>query len=205
MNKPDSGQDVLRERLASPPNRISLVEIPVARVALEAIFAALAAAILYVSLYGDLPYHDVARFANQVNSGRFVWDIGHIFLQPATLLWHKYLGFGEAAEASQKHINTFATASGIGLFYAMLQWLGIPRWQRVFAAVLVMTSCSLVILAPSGHMKLLAFPFVNAALFVLIRWEREKSTDSCRGLIMGAVLLAVAASFLASALATRLS
>ena len=168
----------------------------------EALFTAFATALLYISLYGELPYHDVARFANQVNSGHFVWDIGHIFLQPATLLWHIYLGFGEGAEASQQHINTFATATGIGIFYATLQSLGIARWQRVFAAVLVMASCSLVILAPSGHMKLLAFPFVNAALFVMIRWERERQTASGRGLITGAVLLATAASFLASALAT---
>lgn len=168
----------------------------------EAVLAALAAAFFYVRLYGELPYHDVARFANQVNSGHFVWDIGHIFLQPATLLWHSHLGFGEAAEASQRHINTFATAAGIGIFYALLQWLGIVRRQRVFAAVLVIASSSLVILAPSGHMKLLAFPFVNAALFILICWERATRTDAGYGLITGAVLLAVAACFLASALAT---
>jgi hypothetical protein len=172
----------------------------------EALLAALAAAVLYACLYGELPYHDVARFAAQVNSGRFVWDIGHIFLQPATLAWHRYLGFGEAAEASQKHINTFATAAGIGIFYALLQWLDVPRSKRVLAAAVVAASYSLIILAPSGHMKLLAFPFVNGSLFMLVRWEARRrmpgdfGVGSC--LIAGAVLLALAASFLASALAT---
>ncbi len=171
----------------------------------EALIAAFVAAALYISLYSELPFHDVARFAAQVNSGHFVWDIGHIFLQPATLLWHIYLGFGEAAESSQKHINTFATASAIGIFYALLQRLDIPRWERVFATLLVMTSCSIVILAPSAHMKLLAFPFVNAALYVLVGWEQaEARSDGAHAgrLLAGAGLLAVAASFLASALAT---
>jgi hypothetical protein len=172
----------------------------------ETLLAALAAAVLYVSLYGELPYHDVARFAAQINSGRFVWDIGHILLQPATLLWHVYLGFGETAEASQKHINTFATAAGIGVFHALLQWLDVPRWKRVCATAVVAASYSLIILAPSGHMKLLAFPFVNASLFMLMRWEPRRRTPSGIGVdgcfLAGAVLLALAAAFLASALAT---
>jgi hypothetical protein len=170
----------------------------------EAGCAAIAAALLYRSLYGELPYHDVERFANQVNSGRYIWDIGHIFMQPATLLWHKYLGFGEAAETSQKHINTAATALAVGLFYALLQRLEIPRRDRVFATMLVIGSGSLITLAPSGHMKLLAFPFMNAALFVMVGWEHgsARGTASMRGLTIGAGLIAIAAAFLASAAAT---
>jgi hypothetical protein len=170
---------------------------------LEATCAAIVAALLYRSLYGELPYHDVERFANQVNSGRFVWDIGHIFMQPATLLWHQYLGFGEAAETSQKHINTAAAALAIGLFYGLLQRLEVARRDRVFATLLVMGSGSLITLAPTGHMKLLAFPFMNAALFVLVGWERgsARGNGSLRDLAIGAGLIAVAATILASALA----
>jgi hypothetical protein len=170
----------------------------------EATSAAIVAALLYRSLYGELPYHDVERFANQVNSGQFVWDIGHIFMQPATLLWHKYLGFGEAAETSQKHINTVAAALAVGLFYGLLQRLEVARWDRVFATLLVMGSGSLITLAPSGHMKLLAFPFMNAALFVLVGWERAsaRGNGSMRDLAIGAGLIAVAAVFLASAAVT---
>ncbi len=188
--------------LRSAPSRFRPRFAPLA----EALLAALAAAMLYAGLYGELPHHDVARFVAQINSGRFVWDIGHIFLQPATLVWHTHLGFGETAEASQKHINTFATAAGIGIFYALLQWLGVSAWQRVLATVVVACSFSLIVLAPSGHMKLLAFPFVNASLFMLVRWEARRGMPSGPGLggclFAGAVLLALAASFLASALAT---
>lgn len=172
---------------------------------LEAFCAFLVGGLFYVGLYGELPYHDVARFASQVESGVYVWDIGHFFLQPATLLWHKYLGFGESAQDSQKHINTFATAAGIGVFYALTQFMGIVRWQRIAATILLMGSTSLIILAPSGHMKLLAFPFVNAALYFAVAWERGRAEDGLphwRELLLAAAFLAIAAAFLASCLAT---
>ncbi len=171
----------------------------------EPLLAFIAALAFYIALYGELPYHDVARFAAQVESGRYVWDIAHIFLQPATLLWHQYLGFGETAEVSQKHINTFATALGIGVFYVLTQRMEIIRWQRIVATILVMSSTSLIILAPSGHMKLLAFPFVNAALYLAVVWERGSARDGTRQihtLVLSAIFLAIASSFLASCLAT---
>ncbi|HEY2618281.1 MAG TPA: hypothetical protein VGI78_13150 [Acetobacteraceae bacterium] len=54
----------------------------------------------------ELPYHDVAKLSQQINAGTYLWDMAHIFMQPATLLWHRLLGFGESAEESQKHINS---------------------------------------------------------------------------------------------------
>jgi len=194
---------------------MSLVTHPVAippaktehwRRAVEPAIAFLATALFYIALYGELPYHDVARFVGQVEGGTYVFDIAHVLLQPATLLWHTYLGAGEPAELSQKHINTFATAAGIAIFIAMLARLSVPAWQRVFASILVATSCSLIILAPSGHMKLVAFPFVNASLYVAMMWERRAAAGSGAPthlwqLILAGVLLAIAAAFLVSCLA----
>ena len=99
----------------------------------EPLLAFLLALAFYASLYARLPYHDVARFVDQIESNRFVWDIGHIFMQPATLLWHRWLGFGEPPAMSQKHINSFATAAAIGVFYALLMRLRLPAWQRILA------------------------------------------------------------------------
>ncbi len=173
--------------------------------AVEPLLAFLLALAFYVSLYAGLPYHDVARLVAQIESNRFVWDIGHIFLQPATLLWHRWLGFGEAAVMSQKHINSFATAAAIGIFYALLMRLRLPGWQRILAAALLAGSCSLITLAPTGHMKLLAFPFINAGLYALVVWEQRLAAGervSRRLLILGAVWLGLGAAFLASVLAT---
>lgn len=86
----------------------------------QPVLAALAAVAFYVSLYGQLPYCDVIRFIAQIDSGKFVLNMGHVWLQPVTLLWHWYLGFGETAEHSQKHINTAFAAAGIGVFYFAL-------------------------------------------------------------------------------------
>lgn len=172
----------------------------------EPALAFLGACAFYVSIYGDLPYHDVERFVRQIDGGNYVWDIGHIFMQPATLLWHRYLGAGEPAELSQKHINTFATGLAVAIFYALQLRLRVPAWQRIAASVLVAASCSLVTLAPTAHMKLLAFPFMNASLYFLVVWERRAHADGPGGgtgeLILAAVLMALAAAFLASCLAT---
>ncbi len=171
----------------------------------EIVVAFVAALIFYVALYGEMPYHDVERFRLQVESGRFVWDIGHIFLQPATLLWHRYLGFGETAVASQRHINTFATALAVAIFHALLLRLQIPPWQRIAATALLAGSGSIITLAPTGHMKLLAFPFVNGALYLGVVWERacaRRTAPPARLWLGCAALLGLGASFLASVLAT---
>ena len=166
-----------------------------------AVFAAGLA--FYISLYGDLQYHDVPRFIAQVESGHYVWDIGHIFLQPATLLWHQYLGFGESAEMSQKHINSVATAAALAVFYLLLLRLEIPLWRRIAATILVAVSANIITLAPTGHMKLLAFPFLNGAILQSVLWERQLSAHRKAGdhrLWAAAFLLAVGAAFLASCL-----
>ncbi len=163
----------------------------------------MAAGCFYVALYGELPFHDAAGLSDKVNSGRYLWDIAHIFMQPATLLWHRLLGFGETAEQSQKHINTFATAAAIAIFHYTLCRLNVPALHRVLSSLLLAASCSLITLAPSGHMKLLAFPFVNAALFLLIVWERESpEPGASRRLVGCAIFLGLGGAFLASSLAT---
>ncbi len=198
----------MAERRSAQPNA--------AATAIEVLIVFLATGCFYVSLYGQLPYHDVFRFAAQINSGRFVWDIGHIFLQPVTLLWHRYLGFGETAISSQKHINTFATAAGLAVFYLLMLRLGVPRLQRVGGTVLVAAAFGVMTLAPSGHMKMLMFPFLNGSIFQLTLWEVESThgagstlgAGSTRGAAasdrrvwQAALLLAFAATFHASCLA----
>ena len=166
----------------------------------EPVFAWLAAAAFYVGLYGQLPYHDVFRFIAQIDSNQFVWDMGHVWLQPVTLLWHRYLGFGESAEQSQKHINTVFAAAGVAVFYASLMKFEIPAWRRIVATALVAASCNILTLAPTGHMKLLAFPFLTAGFYYAVAWERaERKSNS--DLIRAGILMALAACFHSSVLA----
>lgn len=182
------------------------VSSPRARaVVVEAVAVFLAAVVFYVVWYSPVPYHDVFRFRAQIESGKPVWDIAHVWLQPATLWWHRHLGFGESAVASQRHINTFATALAIALFDVLLLRLRRSGWERFWACLLLAGSASVMLLAPTGHMKLVAFPFINAALLVMVQWERarELGTPPPRILLpLGCLLLAVAAAFLVSALAT---
>ena len=166
----------------------------------EPVFAWLAAAAFYCALYGQLPYHDVFRFIAQIDSGKFVWDMGHVWLQPVTLLWHRYLGFGESAEQSQKHINTVFAAAGVAVFYAGLMKFEIPAWRRIVATALVAASCNILTLAPTGHMKLLAFPFLTAGFYYAVAWERAERKSN-GDLIRAGILMALAACFHSSVLA----
>ncbi|MBV9747383.1 MAG: hypothetical protein JO157_01090 [Acetobacteraceae bacterium] len=160
------------------------------------------AGLFYVSLYGELPYHDAVRFAEQLSSDRFVYDIGHVLLQPAALLWHRWLGFGEPVMTSQKHISTVAAAAAIAIFYGLLVRLGTARWLAVLAAALVAASCGIITLAPSAHFKLVALPFVTAALAVLTLAEVEERAHRPAVALAGGALLAVGAGFFAGTLTT---
>ncbi|HXP12621.1 MAG TPA: hypothetical protein VN795_03105 [Stellaceae bacterium] len=167
---------------------------------IEPALAFLAAASFYVSLYGELPYHDVFRFIAQIDSGKYFWDMGHVWLQPVTLLWHHYLGFGESAEQSQKHINTVFAAAGVAVFYASLMKFEVPGWRRVLATALVAASCNILTLAPTGHMKLLAFPFLTAGFYYAVAWERGVRKSDL-DLVRSGIFLALAACFHSSVLA----
>lgn len=171
--------------------------------AVQVSLAFLGAALFYFSLYGQLPFHDAVGDAQQLDAGKFTWDIGHIFMEPVALLWHRYLGFGEESQLTLKHINTFSTAAAVAIFYATLLRLRLPAWQRILGSALLAGSSSILILAPCGMPKLEAFPFVNAALFALIGWERiDDGRSGIASLVTAGVLLAMAGAFLASALAT---
>jgi hypothetical protein len=168
------------------------------RALIEPLLAFLACAAFYVSLYGELPYHDVFRFIAQIDSGKYVWDMGHVWLQPVTLLWHQYLGFGESAEQSQKHINTVFAAAGVAVFYVLLLKFEVPLLRRIVATALVAASCNILTLAPTGHMKLLALPFLTASFYYAASWERDLTRDAIarRGdLVRSAVFLALASAF----------
>ncbi len=168
----------------------------------EILLAFVLAALFYVSLYGELSYHDAARFAAQLSSGRFVYDLGHVLLEPAALLWHRYLGFGEPVMASQKHINTVATAAAIAIFYGLLLRLGTARWLAVFAAALVAGSCGIITLAPSAHFKLVTLPFATGALALLTGAETNGRARHPAVALAAGALLAVSAGFFAGMLTT---
>jgi hypothetical protein len=166
---------------------------------IEACIAAGIAALLYFSLQGEMPYHDAQRFINQTSSGAFVWDIGHILLQPTALMLHKCLGL--EAVTALKTFSTLSTAAAVGIFHLLLLRLNLPRWQPILGTMILAGCCSVLTLAPSAHPKLAAFPYINGAFLCLCLAER-RGMRSIRRLALGGALLAVGAAYLASALAT---
>lgn len=165
----------------------------------EALLVATLATGAYFALQGELPYHDANKWVDQVGDGLFVWDIGHILLEPAALLLRRWSGADPATVL--KALSSVSTAVAVGLFHLLLLRLGVRRWQAVLGTLLLAASCSVLTLAPSAHPKLVAFPFINGALLCLCIAERRRDGATCL-LLLGGILLALGAAFLASALAT---
>lgn len=168
---------------------------------LAACISSVLTALLYFSLQGELPYHDAWRFANQVGSGVFVWDIAHILLQPTAMWLHKWTSLDPVK--ALKLLSSVATAVAVGVFHLLLLKLKVPRWQAVVGTVILACCCSVLTLAPSAHPKLVAFPFINGAFLCLLLAERRNFKGApITLLVAGGVLLGMAAGFLVSALAT---
>jgi hypothetical protein len=184
INTPFATQPVTRWQISPPA---------------EALLAMVIAALVYYALQGQLPYHDAQRFTNQVSGGVFVWDIGHILLQPTAMLLHQWSGADPVT--TLKMLSSLSTAAAVGLFHLLLLRLDLPRWQAVLGTLILAGCCSVLTLAPSAHPKLAAFPFVNGAFLCLCISER-RGTRSTSLLVLGGVLLALGAGFLASVLAT---
>lgn len=138
----------------------------------------LAVAVFYVSLFAELGEDDTERFIASVAAGEFEWDAAHIWMQPATVLWHRYLSFGSTALMSQKVINTVATVAALTIFHALLIQLRAQLWSRIALTFIAAASFNLISLAPTGHMKLIAFPFLALSLWQAVAWEIEIRTES---------------------------
>ena len=167
----------------------------------QALLAALLAAFFYTALHSELPIDDTDRFTPHIAAGVFEWDPSHLLMQPAVVLWHRYLGFGETARASQERFNAFCAALSLGIFYFLLLRLGVgPAW-RVLLTALAACSYNLLNLATSGHIKLAVLPFLTLSLAHAMLWERDETAGgSGRGglLAASAVELGIACVFLIS-------
>jgi hypothetical protein len=165
----------------------------------EALGVGVLAASLYVGCYSELPIDDTSRFTASIAAGRFEWDPAHLFMQPAAVLWHRWLGFGSALD-SQHHINTFCAALSIGLFHLLLWRLRVATGVRLAMSAIAATAYNVLNLASSGHIKLTVFPFLTAALFAAQLWEVRASAGSAgrgaRLLLVSGVALGVGTALL---------
>jgi len=169
----------------------------------QCVVVALIAFWLYTTLYSKLPIDDTSRFTQSVAEGRFEWDATHLFMQPATVQWHRYIDWGNDALLSQHHVNSAAAAASLSLlFYLMIQ-LKISFWERLVLTCAAGSAFFLLNLATSGHMKLVALPFLTFSLIAATRWELEDLNEVRRRwrlLLMSAVSLAVATLCLANSI-----
>lgn len=162
----------------------------------------LVAAIVDVCLYSALQIDDTWRYTASVAAGQFEWDASHLLMQPATVLWHAVFGMGGDALLSQKAINTFSTALSLSIFFVLLRKLNVNTLFSITLVVIAATSRYPLELATSGHMKMTTAPWLAAALYHCVLWEKaindqsQRLTDYKNHLIYAAVFLAIGTAFL---------
>ena len=156
--------------------------------------------LFYRSLYSEVPTDDVALYAATLEADRFRWQVYHIFLQPAVLIWHRVFGDGGDVIRSMSQINTLAAATGLAVFYFLLCRLGYGLWLRIVVTGIAVVSFNVLALAPTPHIKMLALPFLALALYHAALWEHAavrggKVIDWYR-LTMSAAALGMSTAFL---------
>jgi hypothetical protein len=165
----------------------------------EALAAAVLSFLLYTGLGSELPIDDTLSYGPHIAAGVFEWDASHLLMQPAVVLWHRYLGFGGTARASQERFNAFCAAVALGIFYLLLVRLGVSAGRRVLLTALAACSYNLFNLATSGHIKLAVLPFLALSLFHAVLWERDELAGGAGRfgfLAASAVELGLACAFL---------
>ncbi|HEX9943608.1 MAG TPA: hypothetical protein VGG03_16470 [Thermoanaerobaculia bacterium] len=165
----------------------------------QALIVCALAVLLYASLHAELPIDDTDRFSPSIAAGVFEWDASHLLMQPAVVLWHRFLSFGDPARSSQERFNAFCAALSLGIFYLLLFRLGVGVARRVLLTALAALSYNLLNLATSGHIKLAVLPFLAVSLYHATLWEgdeRGAGTGGTIRLTAAAVGLGIAAAFL---------
>jgi hypothetical protein len=155
----------------------------------------------YISLYSPLEYDDTYRFIRSVSEGIFEWDASHILMQPVTVVWHMIIGSDDAV-FSQRSINTVSAAISFSIFYVLLYRLGVDATRRALLVIIAAVSTSMLILGTSGSMHLTTAPWLTAALYQSVMWERAALTPNCQlgqlkgRVVAAAVYLAIGTVFL---------
>jgi hypothetical protein len=179
-------------------------KLSTSRLILECVLVGAAAFAVYVCLYSELPIDDTHRFTQDVAEGRYEWDASHLLMQPATVVWHRWLNFGFDALASQHHINSFSAALALAILYLLGARLNVPRLECCLVLLASGLGFNVLMLATSGHMKLTALPFLALSMYHGVLWERSifnnvNRTEIWR-LLASAISLGAAALFLANAI-----
>jgi len=168
----------------------------------QALLVAVLALAFYTAFHSELPIDDTNRFSPHIAAGVFEWDASHLLMQPAVVLWHRFLGplgLGGTARASQESFNAVCAALSLGLFWLLLLRLGVGTAWRVFLTALAACSYNLLNLATSGHIKLAVLPFLTLSLVHAMLWERDELASGSGQpgfLAASAVELGVACAFL---------
>jgi hypothetical protein len=167
---------------------------------MEAACVLLAVGAAYFLLLSQIPVHDVARYVGELESDQFHWDLGHVWMQPLALLIHRVLRPFVGVMRTLEMVNVTAVALGTAIFYAMLRRLGQSVPRALVASVFVCASYGIIVLGPSGHIKLTVFPTLALSLGYAVLWEQRAAQGELRWQLaaLSGLWLGIGANFLVS-------
>jgi hypothetical protein len=165
-----------------------------------AVLAAVAA--FYIWLLSPIRVDDAQRYIDELSANQFFWDLGHVWMQPLALLFHRLTRGALGIVGSLEAVNVMSVAVGCAVFYDLLRRCGHSIGQAALACLLVASSFNILTLGPTAHIKLLVFPALALSLRHAVLWERaldEGKTSVWHGVAAG-WWLGVGANLLVSVL-----
>lgn len=158
-------------------------------------------ALTYVLLIAEVPVDDEAAFVAKVTGRTMQFDLAYPWLLP--ILRFAVDGFESIANPLTvlKSINIIAASIGFSIFALTLRRSGLSMFGIGFAVLFAALSFNFISLAPTGHPKMLSFPFLCGALHCAVEWERQQGFKSERMLFASGILLGLSSLFLVNGLA----
>lgn len=158
-------------------------------------------ALTYALLIAEVPVDDEAAFVARVTSQTMAFDLAYPWLLPVLRL--AVDGFESIATPLTvlKAVNIIAASVGFSIFALTLRRSGLSMLVTGFTILFAALSFNFLSLAPTGHPKMLSFPFLCGAFHCAMQWERQRELESRRMLFASALLLGLSSLFLVNGLA----
>lgn len=158
-------------------------------------------AVLYASLIAEVPVDDEAAFVARVTSPTVRFDVAYPLLLPFLRLAIDVVGSVMAPLSVLKAINIAAAATGFAIFALTIRQCGLTVLVSCCTVLFAALSFNFISLAPTGHPKMLSFPFLCGALHFAVQWEQCREIKPLRTLAASAICLGLSSLFLVNGLA----
>lgn len=160
----------------------------------------LCVALTYMLLIAEVPVDDEASFVGRVARQALRFDLAYPWLLPFLQLVVDAFESIASPLAVLKAVNVISASAGFSIFALTLRRSGLSTFVACMTILFAALSFNFVSLAPTGHPKMLSFPFLCGALHFAVEWERQQGLRVRKPLVFSGILLGIASLFLVNSL-----